>query len=284
MHPSMPPFSRGILSPHQVRNPRPPMPSHMYPPHRMMDPMPSGPLNMSELPQQLPSSTNASTMKVDPQNYSRPPVRYPPISTPPAQSRMSPRPPLNVMSQMHQSRPVNISQQYPSPSQQPPVSSAPPLSSGPPVSSGMPLPSGPPVSVGMLPSGQPPVSSGMRLSSGPPPVSSGIPLPSGPPVSSGMPLPSGPPVSSGMSLPARPPPQQNYYGGYAHSEPIANEDAMPPSAYQGSPYQEEYPGEGPQEASENSNSKSYGGDGEETGEFGGLVSYFSSQREDDLDS
>lgn len=84
------------------------------------------------------------------------------------------------------------------------------------------------------------------------------------------------------------PPPPNYYGGYPPPPPnesLGSEDAMPPSAYQGSPYQDDYGGEpGPREPSDNSNSKSYGGEAEDAGEFGGLVSYFSSQREDDLDS
>lgn len=85
-----------------------------------------------------------------------------------------------------------------------------------------------------------------------------------------------------------------YYGSYPPPPPT--EDALPPTAYQSAPppppYIEHFPGEvggaaataavagggGPSE----DNSKSY--DEETGGEFGGLVSYFSSQREDDLES
>lgn len=202
MHPNMNPYPRGILQPHQMRGPRPPIPSHMYPPHRMMEPVSAeGPLNMSDPSSQHTSSTSAPNIKTDSPIYSRSPSgRYPPISTPSNQARTSPRPPQNVINHMPQQRPTSMS---PYPQQQP---------------------TGP---------------------SGPPP---------------------------------------NYYGNYPHSESIASEDVMPPSAYQGSPYPEEYAGEGAAETSENSNSKSFGGDAEEAGEFGGLVSYFSSQREDDLDS
>lgn len=203
MHPNLNPYPRSILPPHQVRNPRSTMGTHMYQSHRIIDSSPSGggPLNMSETPPQHLPSTSASNIKVDSQNYSRSPsARYPPISTPSNQARMSPRPTHNIMS--HMTRPTNMGQ-YP----------------------------------------QPPTS-----------------------------------VSSGA-------PPSNYYGGYPPPESMANEDAMPPSAYQGSPYQEEYAGEAGPEATENSSSKSYSREAEETGgEFGGLVSYFSSQREDDLDS
>lgn len=202
MHPNMNPYPRGIIPPHQMRGPRPPMPPHMYPSHRMIEPSGGGPINMSETSSQVPPATSASNLKTDSQNYSRSPSgRYPPISSPSSQARTSPRPPQNVINHMPQPRPSNV---------------------------------------GAYPQQQ---SSG---STGPPPP--------------------------------------NYYGNYPHSESLANDDAMPPTAYPESPYPEEYAGEGTPEASENSNSKSYGGEGEETGEFGGLVSYFSSQREDDLDS
>ncbi|RZC32296.1 remodeling and spacing factor 1-like, partial [Asbolus verrucosus] len=75
-------------------------------------------------------------------------------------------------------------------------------------------------------------------------------------------------------------PPSYHYGQFG--QPLGGtEDAMPPTVYQNSPYSEQFP-EGQVNQSENSNSKSF--DEESGGEFGGLVSYFSSQREDDLES
>lgn len=70
-------------------------------------------------------------------------------------------------------------------------------------------------------------------------------------------------------------PQQNYHFG--SFPPNINEDGLPPpnATYSGPPY-EQFPAEAQSE------NKIYEEDGE--GEFGGLVSYFSSQREDDLDT
>lgn len=83
-----------------------------------------------------------------------------------------------------------------------------------------------------------------------------------------------------------PPPPTYHYGGYPPPPPVAAaEDALPPSAYQGSPYPDHYTNSDPPhnlQASDGSNSRTY--DDEGGGEFGGLVSYFSSQREDDLDT
>lgn len=94
-----------------------------------------------------------------------------------------------------------------------------------------------------------------------------------------------PPRPSNLSpYPPPPPPHTqptNYYGGYP-PESMANEETMPPTVFQNSPYSEHFSTEIGPEPSENSNSKSYGD--ESGGEFGGLVSYFSSQREDDLES
>ena len=91
----------------------------------------------------------------------------------------------------------------------------------------------------------------------------------------------------GNFSPYHPPPPPNYhYGAYPPPPPLtAADDALPPSAYQGSPYPDHYASpDAPHslQASDGSNSKSY--DEEGGGEFGGLVSYFSSQREDDLDT
>ncbi|KAJ8941455.1 hypothetical protein NQ318_016895 [Aromia moschata] len=76
----------------------------------------------------------------------------------------------------------------------------------------------------------------------------------------------------------------SYYGVYP-ADSMTNEDAMPPTAFQSSPYPEQFTGDMGAEPPEHehSNSKSYAGE-ESGGEFGGLVSYFSSQREDDLES
>ncbi|PNF14457.1 hypothetical protein B7P43_G01679 [Cryptotermes secundus] len=91
----------------------------------------------------------------------------------------------------------------------------------------------------------------------------------------------------GNFSPYHPPPPPNYhYGAYPPPPPLAAaDDALPPSAYQGSPYPDHYASPDAShslQASDGSNSKSY--DEEGGGEFGGLVSYFSSQREDDLDT
>jgi len=93
--------------------------------------------------------------------------------------------------------------------------------------------------------------------------------------------------ASGNFSPYHPPPPPNYhYGAYPPPPPLsAADDALPPSAYQGSPYPDHYASPDAShslQASDGSNSKSY--DEEGGGEFGGLVSYFSSQREDDLDT
>lgn len=77
----------------------------------------------------------------------------------------------------------------------------------------------------------------------------------------------------------------NYYGSYGPPPPlVGGEEALPPpAAYQTPPYPEHYSTDGPGLAiSENSSSRGF--DEEPGGEFGGLVSYFSSQREDDLDT
>lgn len=90
----------------------------------------------------------------------------------------------------------------------------------------------------------------------------------------------------GSFSPFSPPPGANYhYGSYPPPALAAAEDAQPPTVYQNTSYPE--PFNNPVESvvtqsSEGSNSKPF--DEEGSGEFGGLVSYFSSQREDDLDT
>lgn len=93
--------------------------------------------------------------------------------------------------------------------------------------------------------------------------------------------------AGGNFSPYHPPPPPNYhYGAYPPPPSLtAADDALPPTQYQSSPYPEHYnPSDsvGVSQPSEGSNSKTF--DEEGSGEFGGLVSYFSSQREDDLDA
>ncbi|XP_067206462.1 microtubule-associated protein futsch [Linepithema humile] len=112
------------------------------------------------------------------------------------------------------------------------------------------------------------------------------------PVNHSMQQPSPPPNRQpGNFSPYHPPPPPNYhYGAYTAPPPMSTADDA--AAYQGSPYPSEHfsspadtqppiqgppPPQGPPQ-------QSHPGDEEGTGEFGGLVSYFSSQREDDLDS
>lgn len=78
----------------------------------------------------------------------------------------------------------------------------------------------------------------------------------------------------------------NYFGSYGPPPPlVGSDDALPPSAaYQTPPYPEHYGTDGPGLAAISENSSSKGYEDESGGEFGGLVSYFSSQREDDLDT
>ncbi|OAD62184.1 Remodeling and spacing factor 1, partial [Eufriesea mexicana] len=105
----------------------------------------------------------------------------------------------------------------------------------------------------------------------------------------------------GNFSPYHPPPPPNYhYGAYPPPPPMSTADDA--AAYQGSPYPADHfsspadnqppiqpppPPQPPPQQQAHSNdagagSKQY--DEEGSGEFGGLVSYFSSQREDDLDS
>ncbi|XP_043249209.1 uncharacterized protein LOC122395587 isoform X3 [Colletes gigas] len=149
---------------------------------------------------------------------------------------------------------------------------------------------------------------------GPPPLSRFTDNPMGPrhqmppftnasPVNHSMQQPSPPPNRPpGNFSPYHPPPPPNYhYGAYPPPPPMSTADDA--AAYQGSPYPADHfsspadnqppiqpppPPQPPppqQQAHPNdagAESKQY--DEEGSGEFGGLVSYFSSQREDDLDS
>ncbi|XP_076164195.1 uncharacterized protein LOC143145064 isoform X2 [Ptiloglossa arizonensis] len=149
---------------------------------------------------------------------------------------------------------------------------------------------------------------------GPPPLSRFADNPMGPrhqmppftnasPVNHNMQQPSPPPNRPpGNFSPYHPPPPPNYhYGAYPPPPPMSTADDA--AAYQGSPYPTDHfsspadnqppiqappPPQPPppqQQAHPNdagAGSKQY--DEEGSGEFGGLVSYFSSQREDDLDS
>ncbi|XP_043273191.1 uncharacterized protein [Venturia canescens] len=132
-------------------------------------------------------------------------------------------------------------------------------------------------------------------------------FPSPSPANHNMQQPSPPPNRPpGNFSPYHPPPPPNYhYGAYPPPPPMTTADDA--AAYQGSPYSAEHfstPAEsqpqiqppppppppqqqpGPPQPHANEpggpGNKQY--DEEGTGEFGGLVSYFSSQREDDLDS
>ncbi|XP_011158160.2 uncharacterized protein LOC105194767 isoform X2 [Solenopsis invicta] len=113
------------------------------------------------------------------------------------------------------------------------------------------------------------------------------------PVNHNMQQPSPPPNRPpGNFSPYHPPPPPNYhYGAYPPPPPMSTADDA--AAYQSSPYPSEHfsspadnqppiqgppPPQGPPQQG-HPNDEDHG-----TGEFGGLVSYFSSQREDDLDS
>ncbi|XP_012535217.1 uncharacterized protein LOC105836017 isoform X2 [Monomorium pharaonis] len=111
------------------------------------------------------------------------------------------------------------------------------------------------------------------------------------PVNHNMQQPSPPPSRPpGNFSPYHPPPPPNYhYGAYPPPPPMSTADDA--AAYQSSPYPSEHfsspaenqpiqgPPQGPLPQQSHPNDEDHG-----TGEFGGLVSYFSSQREDDLDS
>ncbi|XP_061942642.1 uncharacterized protein LOC108000251 [Apis cerana] len=121
------------------------------------------------------------------------------------------------------------------------------------------------------------------------------------PVNHNMQQPSPPPNRPpGNFSPYHPPPPPNYhYGAYPPPPPLSTADDA--AAYQGSPYPADHfsspadnqppiqappPPQPPSQQQAHSNAdagnKQY--DEEGSGEFSGLVSYFSSQREDDLDS
>ncbi|XP_017877134.1 uncharacterized protein LOC108623260 [Ceratina calcarata] len=123
------------------------------------------------------------------------------------------------------------------------------------------------------------------------------------PVNHNMQQPSPPPNRPpGNFSPYHPPPPPNYhYGAYPPPPPMSTADDA--AAYQGSPYPADHfsspadnqpppiqappPPQPPPQQQAHPNDAGAGNkqyDEEGTGEFGGLVSYFSSQREDDLDS
>nr|CAD7456325.1 unnamed protein product [Timema tahoe] len=110
--------------------------------------------------------------------------------------------------------------------------------------------------------------------------------PSGAPGHMQQPQPSPPQHPGRTAYPPYHPPPSYHYGAYPPPPPLTTaDDAMPPTVYQGSPYPDHFStldASSNLQPSDNSNSKSY--DEEGGGEFGGLVSYFSSQREDDLDT
>ena len=106
------------------------------------------------------------------------------------------------------------------------------------------------------------------------------------------PPPSRPP---GNFSPYHPPPPPNYhYGAYPPPPPMTTADDA--AAYQGSPYPAEHfstsaenqpniqAPTAPQTQQHPPHPQQHPNDEEGSGEFGGLVSYFSSQREDDLES
>ncbi|XP_076237862.1 uncharacterized protein LOC143181362 isoform X3 [Calliopsis andreniformis] len=149
---------------------------------------------------------------------------------------------------------------------------------------------------------------------GPPPLSRFADNPMGPrhqippftnasPVNHNLQQPSPPPNRPpGNFSPYHPPPPPNYhYGAYPPPPPMSTADDA--AAYQGSPYPADHfsspadnqppiqapppPQHPPPQQQAHPNDSGAGNkqyDEEGTGEFGGLVSYFSSQREDDLDS
>lgn len=116
------------------------------------------------------------------------------------------------------------------------------------------------------------------------------------PGSHSMQQPSPPPRPSGNFSPYHPPPPPNYhYGAYPPPPPMTTADDA--AAYQGSPYPAEHfatsaenqPIQAPaapqtQQQPHPHPQQHHPNDEEGSGEFGGLVSYFSSQREDDLES
>jgi len=113
------------------------------------------------------------------------------------------------------------------------------------------------------------------------------------PVNHNMQQPSPPPTRPpGNFSPYHPPPPPNYhYGAYPPPPPMSTADDA--AAYQSSPYTSEHfspadnqpPIQGPPPPQVPPPQQSHPNDEDHgTGEFGGLVSYFSSQREDDLDS
>ncbi|XP_048526427.1 remodeling and spacing factor 1 isoform X3 [Dendroctonus ponderosae] len=263
-HPGMNHYPRGPLG----------MAAPAY--HRGMDPSPSGGsvISFSDAPAAAPSGSAPISA---PDNLNRRPQvnqRYPP---PTGAALGTPRPPLHLY------RPP------------PPGNSGTPVGAPyvPPLgATNGPPPSHPPYHVagavnGPLPPPQPYPS---------PPVAANVPpavlpyppsVPAAPNIGAqpahSQYVPPQPPVSDGAPPSGHPP--EGYYGSYPPS--TANEDALQPSSYgglppeTGPPYQEPYGSEGAPNAPAGP-AKAF--EEESGGEFAGLASYFSSQREDDLDS
>ncbi|XP_030760459.1 remodeling and spacing factor 1 [Sitophilus oryzae] len=243
------------------------------PPNRHVLPPQSGGPPQSQSPHGLPPQTRAPP----PQSRVPPPQsRAPPAQTraPPSQTHAPPSQTHAPPPQTHASPPTHA---HPSAnSYQHHRAMDPSPSGGGPINLADPEPAGPP------PVRYPPVTQ-------PPPGMARPPIHMPPHQAPYPPPPSNSSSSEEQSL-TQPPPAEGYYGNYPPAPP-PTEDALPPAPYEGIPpegdstYPNQYGGEEPpteNPPSDNSNSKPY--DDESGGEFAGLASYFSSQREDDLDS
>ncbi|CAH1126968.1 unnamed protein product [Ceutorhynchus assimilis] len=196
--------------------------------------------------------------------------------------------------------PINLSEQgqprggppinrYPAPVSQPPPGPRPPLHlyRPPPTNNGPPYVPPPPVST----NGPPPPPHQPY----PPPVLSNngqpAPLQPYPPGPNSQPQPYPATVETPAGAPSPTPPvPEGYYSTYPQPPPV-DEDLPPPATYEGLPpepgpsYQEPYVNDDQSPSAtpaDGNNGKNY--EEESGGEFAGLASYFSSQREDDLES
>lgn len=323
-HPSMNHYPRGPpgYRPPPPQGMIPHLYSH-HPSHRAMDPSPSGggPINLTD-PGPGPPSGNLMTGpgRESPGKRAIAITRYPPVGqTSPGPIMNAPRPPISIPPQ--QAYPPPTSSTGPPSSHQgyhPPPTSTPhqPFPPRPPASTNNPPPQQsypPPNSNSAPPLSQQSYPPPPATNNGPPPQQSYQPRPS---LSNGPPSqPSYPPTSNHGST-AQPPypprpasnsgsqrsysprpinsgppsaqPPEAYYGSYP---PPTTEESAPATSYQGvtpgegSPYQEPYSGEEQPAVvppSEGNSNKAY--EEESGGEFAGLASYFSSQRDDDLES